>query len=296
MQFNTLGGKSSEYERAYRQMMYWFGKVAVLSLIPGIWKMKFLFKDLFDAISKIQKMTLEIMNNKLIERSVHPEKIPKGDLLDGMLNHLSDLSMEEILSNVWLFFFAGHETTASLISWAMFYFAKYPEFQTLAREEVDRVLGTNAPDYENVKELTFLDLFIKEVLRMSGPAQMTPFPRYPNKDIIIDGKVVPAKTLVNVAMDVIHHLEEFWPEPSKFDPYRFTPENSVGRHPYAYLPFLHGRRHCLGSNFATLEIKIFLASFLQKFIVEYGEEPKIMHIIVGDVPSCLKVGLKHRNL
>jgi len=295
--FDTLRGGSSEYEQAHLRVMDWFGWMGLLNLIPGLLKTKFLFKDLYGLITNIQKMTLDIVNKKLEDRKNNPKfDKSKGDLLDGMLNHLSDLGMDEIVSNVWLFFIAGHETTSTTISWAMHYFAKFPELQTIAREEVDRVLESKVPNHENVKGLIFLDLFIKEVMRFSAPVQLLPFARHPTKDVVIDGHVIPKNTSVNVAVDVIHHLEEFWPEPEKFDPYRFTPENSKHRHPYAYLPFSIGRRHCIANNFAMMEMRIFLAELLQKFTIEYVEEPKIMYVIFADSPRSVNVTLKHRSL
>jgi len=195
-----------------------------------------------------------------------------------------------------LFFFAaGYETTSAALSWSAYYLAKYPEFQKIAQEEVDKVLTNNSPDHENIKELLFLDYFIKEVLRISPPIQMLSFPRRPLKDFTIDGNVIPSTMLTNVAVDVIHHLEEFWPEPNKFNPYRFTPENSHHRHPFAFLPFSMGKRHCVGSNFAMMEMKICLAALLQTFSIEYVGEPVIQFIIVSDSLKQVHVKLNPRS-
>jgi len=292
--FDTINGQSSPYQKSFQRVIENMGKTALVILIPGAWKIKYLRHKYYDDIDNITKISTEIINKKLVERKEHPDEIKKKDLLDNMLDHFPEMSIEQIICNIFVFFGAGHESTSNALSWASYYFAKYPEYQKLAQEEVDKVLANNAPDHENTKQLEFLDCFLKEVLRKSPPIQMLTLPRRPTKEVNIDGLVFQNTVLTNIGVDVIHHLEEFWPEPNEFNPYRFTAENSKNRHPYAYLPFSVGKRHCIGNKFAEMEMKIFLAAMLQKFTFEYVEEPKLEYIIVADTLKQAMVKLNPR--
>jgi len=292
IEFDSIHGNSSAYMQSYNNIIDWFRRSGKLSLIPGFWSMKFLTRPLFDEMANVKKITTEIIEKKLQTRSKSGDS--SKDLLDMMLDHHSDLSDDELRCNIWILFSAGHETSSSTVSMAAYYFAKYPEYLKLAIEEVDRVIGKNTPTQENTKGLEFLDIFFKEVLRKSPPVQLMVYPRHPIKDVEIDGNLITTNTTVNVAINVIHHLEEFWPEPEKFNPFRFTEENSKNRHHYAYLPFSLGRRHCIGNTFANVEMKIFMAALLQRFSVEYVEEPNIVHVGFADTPKNVLVKLKRR--
>ncbi|KAK4829588.1 hypothetical protein QYF61_005688 [Mycteria americana] len=119
------------------------------------------------------------------------------------------------------------------------------------------------PDYQNVQELPYLDMVIAETLRMYPPAFR--FTREAAKDCVVLGQRIPAGAVIETAVGHLHHNPEFWPEPEKFIPERFTEEAKKERHPFAYLPFGAGPRGCIGMKMGLLETKITLLRILQKF-------------------------------
>lgn len=80
--------------------------------------------------------------------------------------------------------------------------------------------------------------------------------------------VVPKNSLVDIPVVLLHQNPEIWPDPLKFDPNRFLPENSRNRSPYAYVPFSTGPKNCIGQKFALLELKVVLLSILRKWRVK----------------------------
>ncbi|NXW56494.1 THAS synthase, partial [Eurystomus gularis] len=129
------------------------------------------------------------------------------------------------------------------------------------------------PDYQNVQELPYLDMVIAETLRMYPPAFR--FTREAAKDCIVLGQRIPAGAVIETAVGHLHHNPEFWPEPEKFIPERFTEEAKKERHPFAYLPFGAGPRGCIGMKMGLLETKLTLLRVLQKFQFKACPETEI---------------------
>ncbi|KAM4901344.1 thromboxane-A synthase isoform 5-T7 [Sylvia borin] len=129
------------------------------------------------------------------------------------------------------------------------------------------------PDYQNVQELPYLDMVIAETLRMYPPAFR--FSREAAKDCVVLGQHIPAGAVIETAVGHLHHDPEFWPEPEKFIPERFTEEAKKERHPFAYLPFGAGPRGCIGMKMGLLETKITLLRILQKFKFKTCPETEI---------------------
>ncbi|XP_068800868.1 thromboxane-A synthase isoform X2 [Struthio camelus] len=119
------------------------------------------------------------------------------------------------------------------------------------------------PDYQNVQELPYLDMVIAETLRMYPPAFR--FTREAAKDCVVLGQRIPAGTVIETAVGHLHYNPDFWPEPEKFLPERFTEEAKKERHPFVYLPFGAGPRGCIGMRMGLLETKMTLLRILQKF-------------------------------
>lgn len=105
---------------------------------------------------------------------------------------------------------------------------------------------------------------IREALRLYSPLSFHYRQTVDTVDLG-DGLVLPAGVPVIVAAYLTHRNPDYFPDPERFDPDRFLPENSAGRHPYCYIPFGLGRRLCVGHNFAMMETKTILSTVLRKF-------------------------------
>ncbi|XP_054487008.2 thromboxane-A synthase [Agelaius phoeniceus] len=184
------------------------------------------------------------------------------------------LTEDEIAGQAFLFLIAGYETTTSTLSFATYLLATNPECQEKVLQEVDEFSAKHmVPDYQNVQELPYLDMVIAETLRMYPPAFR--FTREAAKDCIVLGQHIPAGAVIEIAVGHLHHNPEFWPDPEKFIPERFTEEAKKERHPFAYLPFGAGPRGCLGMKMGLLETKITLLRILQKFKFKTCPETEI---------------------
>ncbi|XP_067392195.1 thromboxane-A synthase [Emydura macquarii macquarii] len=184
------------------------------------------------------------------------------------------LSEDEIVAQAFIFLIAGYETTTNALSFATYLLATNPECQETLLREVDEFSEKHdVPDYQNIRELPYLDMVIAETLRMYPPAFR--FTRETWKDCVVMGQHIPAGAVVEIAAGHLHYNPEFWPEPEKFIPERFTAEAKLQHHPFAYLPFGAGPRSCIGMRMALLEIKITLLQLLQKFKFETSPETQI---------------------
>uniref|UniRef100_A0A182YDR9 Uncharacterized protein n=1 Tax=Anopheles stephensi TaxID=30069 RepID=A0A182YDR9_ANOST len=178
----------------------------------------------------------------------------------------------------------GHDTTTAGISWVLFLLALHPDVQERVCEEIESIFppGDNRPaTMQDLNELKLLERCIKEALRLYPSVSF--FGRTLSEDIQLGGYHVPAQTIVGIHAYHVHRDERYYPDPEKFDPDRFLPENTENRHPYAYIPFSAGPRNCIGQKFALLEEKSIVSSILRRFrlrSVRTREEQKIMHELI----------------
>lgn len=174
---------------------------------------------------------------------------------------MSDAQLRDEVMNI---FFAGHETTANLMTWAVYLLSQHPNVHQRAEAEVQEVLGGRAPEPEDLSKLKFLSAVIREALRLYPPAWL--FARQAFEDQEVAGEPVKKGDVVLVLPYITHRLPELWKEPEAFDPARFELEQSTDAAvwKYAYLPFGAGPHVCIGNHFALLEALTVLSMLLQR--------------------------------
>ncbi|XP_008336093.1 cytochrome P450 4V2-like [Cynoglossus semilaevis] len=119
---------------------------------------------------------------------------------------------------------------------------------------------------DDLKKLKYLECVIKEALRLFPSVPF--FARTICEDCHIKGFKIPKGANAIIVTYALHRDPRYFPEPEEFRPERFLPENSVGRPPYAYIPFSAGLRNCIGQRFALMEEKVVLSSILRKFTIQ----------------------------
>ncbi|CAL8331176.1 unnamed protein product [Lota lota] len=192
--------------------------------------------------------------------------------LDMLLNTVDEggnkLTHKDIQEEVDTFMFEGHDTTAAAMNWTVHLLGSHPEVQRKVHQELQEVFGGSERPItmEDLKELKYLDCVIKESLRIFPSVPF--FARTLCDDIVINGFKVPKGVNAIVLTYALHRDPRYFPNPEEFQPERFLPENSVGRPPYAYIPFSAGLRNCIGQRFAMMEEKVVLASILRSFNIE----------------------------
>ncbi|WP_173033363.1 cytochrome P450 [Phytohabitans flavus] len=152
---------------------------------------------------------------------------------------------------------AGHETTASTLSWTFYLADQHPEVWERLRAEAVEVLGDRLPTFEDLHRLRYTTMVIDEVIRLFPPVWM--LSRLAQEADVVGGYDVPAGSDVLICPYTLHRHPAFWDQPERFDPERFEPGRAVDRPRYAYIPFGAGPRFCVGNNLGMMEAAFVVA-------------------------------------
>jgi cytochrome P450 len=166
-----------------------------------------------------------------------------------------------LLDQVKSLLLAGHETTSLVLTWTFYLLASHPAVLARLVDEVTAVLGGRAPEADDIPRLVYTRMVLAETMRLYPPVPVVT--RVARADDEFDGIIIKAGDKVSLLPFVTHRHQEFWPRPDEFDPERWAP--GATHEPYAYLPFLLGRRECLGEHFAILEGVVALAMMVARY-------------------------------
>jgi cytochrome P450 len=182
------------------------------------------------------------------------------------------MSEQQLVDEVKSLILAGHETTSLALSWTFYLLLAHPEVAARLRTEVRGVLGGRPVQVDDIARLPYTRQVLLESMRIYPPVPAVT--RRALADDEFFGVRVRAGESVTIPIYVVHRHREFWSQPERFDPERFTPDRMAKLDPYSYLPFLRGRRACLGEHFAILEAIVVLASIIDRYDLQrVGREP-----------------------
>ncbi|KAI8886916.1 cytochrome P450 [Backusella circina FSU 941] len=259
------------------------------------------------------KLMYDVVEGVIRERKQGPDaKDKEKDLLGYMLNacdeHNLGLSDENIRDQVITFLIAGHDTTANTLAWTLYELSRNPDIQKKLLQEIadNGINHTDLPTSEQISNLKYMQQVLKETLRKHPPLRS--LGKYCKKECIVPGGYrIPADTTVEIHTYAMHRNPSVYPDPERYDPDRWTPEEEQKRSRFAWLPFSTGPRACIGMAFALQEAKTVLAMILHRFEfcydgpdVEYDlllptTKPKDMFMTIHprtDFPDPSEAGVK----
>jgi cytochrome P450 len=209
----------------------------------------------------------------------HADKKGPEDILESLIAAKDNVTgrsftYQELCEQVATIFLAGHETSASSLSWALYLLAMDRETQENARNECKAILSDRAPEFSDMKKFVSIRNVFNEALRLYPPVAF--FPRRATKTCPMRDKTIAAGSTVNVSPWLMHRHRKLWNDPDSFDPSRFRREDNEQSIRQAFMPFSRGPRVCLGAAFAMQEATLILASLLRNFRFEPapGFEPQ----------------------
>ncbi|KAH8251895.1 hypothetical protein KR038_010701, partial [Drosophila bunnanda] len=224
------------------------------------------YREKHDIVRKdLLQLLIQLRNTGKIdendEKSFSLQKTPDG--------HIKSISLEAITAQAFIFYIAGQETTGSTASFTIFELAQYPELLQRLQTEVDETLAQNGGQitYDALQKMEFLELCVLETMRK--------YPGLPilNRECTQDytvpetNHVIPKGTPVVISLYGIHRDAEYFPDPEKYDPYRFSEErrnyDSTG-----FMPFGEGPRICIAQRMGRVNSKLAIVKILQNFNVE----------------------------
>lgn len=199
-----------------------------------------------------------LIYEEIVDRRAHPERA--GDDILSLLMSARDVTGEpltdlELRDELMTLLAAGHETTATALTWALYWIHKFPRVRERLLEEF-RTVDPN--DHAGFSRLPYLNAVCSETLRIY-PVGMLTFPRVATSTIDVMGYSLKPGTVVLGAIYLTHRREEIYPEPEQFRPERFLERRFSA---YEYLPFGGGARRCIGMAFAQFEMKLVIRRIL----------------------------------
>lgn len=196
-------------------------------------------------------------------------KEDRGDLLSMLLagrdeaKNNEGMSDRQLRDEVITIFLAGYETVANALTWTWYLLAKNPAAAKQMEQEIDGVLQGRPATIEDLPRLHYTEMVFAEAMRLYPPAWA--MGRQATQAIELGPYRLPAGTYFFFSQYILQRSAEFYPDPLRFDPERFTPEQKAARPRFAYFPFGGGGRQCIGEAFAWMEGVLILATIAQRW-------------------------------
>jgi cytochrome P450 len=255
---------------------------AIKYISPGLWIVwpsmprRFLYRralaqldDYLYGVIQERRRSVE-SDRSQVEQHIHSLISPTANVVcsqysTDLLTHLVSVpGMDDglIRDQLLTMLIAGHDTSTALLAWTLHLLGEHPDVTRQAQKEVDEMLGRDSLTAEQLNRLPYLDMVIKETLRLYPPIHISN--RMVAEDSAVSGYELRRGTRLFASIYLSHRDKRFWEKPEQFCPERFARDGERPP-PFTYVPFGGGQRTCIGASFAHLETKVVLARILQQF-------------------------------
>ncbi|GFE69336.1 cytochrome P450 family [Chroococcus sp. FPU101] len=228
-----------------------------------------------------KKILLELIDEEIKERR-EQQNFTGEDIMSLLLSARDEegqaMNDEELRNELLALLFAGHETTALALSWALYWIHYLPEVREKLLEELSTI-NISEVDPSEIARLPYLSAVCSETLRLYPVALFT-FSRLLQEPMELMGYQIPQGIGLAIPIYITHQRPELYPEPKKFKPERFLERQFS---PYEYLPFGGGNRRCIGAAFALFEMKIVLVTILTNYSLALAQQKPILPVRRGIV-------------
>lgn len=250
---------------------------------------------------QIAKDRLDATIYRMIDERRHTGE-DRGDLLSMLLLAQDEegdgkgMTDQQVRDEALTIFLAGHETTANALTWTWYLLSQHSEVEAKLHEELDRVLeGNRLPTFEDVPNLRYTEMIFAEAMRLYPPAWA--IGRLAISDTEIGGYVIPTGSLVLLSPYVMHRDERYYPDPTRFDPERWTTESRESRPTYSYFPFGGGPRRCIGEGFAWMEGILLIAALARDWSMRLvpGHRVEVRPVITLRPKYGMRMTLRKRH-
>ncbi|MFN5676412.1 MAG: cytochrome P450 [Roseiflexaceae bacterium] len=212
-----------------------------------------------ESVAVIDGIIDRIITTRQADATPHTDLLAM--LLDARDEDGNPMSATQLRDECKTMFLAGHETTALTLAWSMWLVARHPVVGRTLRSEIQRVIGTRAPTFDDIPQLVYVDQVLREAMRLYPPAFL--ISRSSREEVTIGDYTIPAHTDVHMSQYAMHRDARFYANPDVFMPERWTDEFKAQLPKYAYFPFGGGPRLCIGQQFAMMEATLILVMLVQ---------------------------------
>ena len=228
-----------------------------------------------------REMVNKLIYAEIAERRENPDP-SRTDILSLLMAARDEngeaMTDVELRDELMTLLSAGHETTATALTWAFYWIHKTPSVGYKLIAELDSL---DSIDFDAVNKLPYLGAVCNETLRIY-PVGMLTFPREVREPVNLCGYDLEPGTYIMGSIYLTHQREDIYPEPKQFSPERFLEKQYS---PYEFLPFGGGVRRCIGNAFAMLEMKVVIATIMKQLELELltteDVKPKRRGLVTG---------------